>query len=315
MNVLNYGAGAVGLGIDSCLVKSKAKVFFVARAYTAKALKENGLKRMGIFGEVNILPDQLNVYTSLAEVPEMDFDFILVSTKSFDSRATAENLAKFPKLIGKNTKLVLCQNGWGNAEIFAEFFPKEIIYNARVITGFTRPTPNEVVVTVHADDIHIGSLFSDNLDCLQPLCKAITDGGIPCQTASEIEKDLWAKMLYNCALNPLGAILGVSYGTLAEHKETKEIMNTVITEIYAVMKTAGYRTHWDTPKEYLEVFYSEMVPATASHKSSTLQSLKAKKRTEIDALIGIVVKLAKEYDVPAPANQTLLGMMKFLEKN
>ena len=75
---------------------------------------------------------------------------------------------------------------------------------------------NEVEITVHADSIHIGSLFDGDLLCMEKLCELITKGDIPCEKTDSIEKDLWAKMLYNCALNPLGAILDVPYGVLAE---------------------------------------------------------------------------------------------------
>ena len=33
------------------------------------------------------------------------------------------------------------------------------VFNARVITGFQRTAPNRVEITVHADAIHLGSLF------------------------------------------------------------------------------------------------------------------------------------------------------------
>ena len=52
------------------------------------------------------------------------------------------------------------------------------------------------------------------------------------------------------------------------------------------MHAAGHASHWATPGEYLPVFYGSLVPSTARHESSTLQDLRAGKRTEIDALNG-----------------------------
>lgn len=49
----------------------------------------------------------------------------------------------------------------------------------------------------------------------------IGEGDIPCVSVTDIEKDLWAKMLYNCALNPLGAILDMPYGVLADIRAGK----------------------------------------------------------------------------------------------
>ena len=134
-------------------------------------------------------------------------------------------------------------------------------------TGFYRPEKHHTEATVHADAVHIGSLFHDNLEGLAPLARAISAGDIPCQVTRAIEKDLWAKMLYNCALNPLGAIFDVTYGTLGEWPHTRAIMDRIVDEIFAVMGASGYRTHWDTSDAYLAFFYGTLLPPTSSHRS------------------------------------------------
>jgi 2-dehydropantoate 2-reductase len=313
MKALIYGGGAVGLGIASCLLKSKTQVDIIAREDTVSALRKHGLVRTGIWGDYSAEPAAFGSYTSLSEVKTKDYDYILVCTKSFDSFEAAKDLSKYDSLFGEGTKIVLFQNGWGNAEAFSSFFDKEKIYNARVITGFRRPKANEVTITVHADSIHIGSLFNEDLEGIEDLCESIAKGGIPCEATSNIEKDLWAKMLYNCALNPLGAILDVPYGVLAEKESARTIMKGIVEEVFDVMKAAGYETHWQSPKDFLEVFYEKLVPDTAEHKSSTLQDILAKKRTEIDALNGAVIRLAEKYGVRVTYNSVVYNIVKFIE--
>jgi 2-dehydropantoate 2-reductase len=236
-----------------------------------------------------------------------------VCTKSFDSAGAAEDLSRHQGLFAQNTKIILCQNGWGNAEKFLAHFPKERIYSARVITGFTRHKPNEVEITVHADAIHIGSLFDCPLAALEPLAKSITAGGIECIVVPDIEKDLWAKMLYNCALNPLGAILDVPYGALAQNQWSRDLMNRITEEVFGVLLAAGFRTHWQSADDFLKIFYEKLVPDTASHKSSTLQDIAAGRKTEIDALTGQVLLLADKYKIDVPCNLTIFSFIKFLE--
>lgn len=313
MRTLIYGCGAVGLGIASCLLKSKDQVDIVARESTVLALRKHGLVRTGIWGDYSAEPAAFAGYTSLSELGTKVYDYILVCTKSFDSFEAAKDLSQSDWLFGEKTKIVLFQNGWGNAEVFSSFFKPEMIYNARVITGFSRPKNNEVTITVHADSIHIGSLFSSDLACIENLCQSIDKGGIPCEVTGNIEKDLWAKMLYNCALNPLGAILDVPYGVLAENESARIIMKGIVEEVFDVMKVAGYETHWQSPKDFLEVFYKKLVPDTAEHKSSTLQDILAQKRTEIDALNGAVIKLAEKYGVRVPYNSAIYNIVKFIE--
>ena len=313
MRALIYGGGAVGLGIASCLIKSGTHIDIIARADTVGPLQEQGLVRTGIFGDFTAGTGSFRAFETLDQLPGQPYDFILTCTKSFDSPAAATDIAGHHGLLTGQGKVVLFQNGWGNAEVFIDHFDKEVVYNARVITGFERSARNHVKVTVHAAPIHIGSLFGLPRAAVEPLASAIAEGDIPCRTTDEIEKDLWAKMLFNCTLNPLGAILDVPYGTLAEHDSTRDLMDRIVQEIFAVLRTTGYQTHWTRAAAFLQVFYGRLVPDTARHRSSTLQDIRTGKRTEIEALNGAVIRLAQAHGLDVPSNQAVYQLVRFME--
>ena len=153
---------------------------------TVASLREHGLHRTGIFGDFQLDPSGFRSHTLLQALPQRSYDYILVCTKSFDSHGAARDLADHKSLIGPETKIVLCQNGWGNAETFTTFFEQERVYNARIITGFQRPNKHTVVITVHADAIRAGSLFGVSSSCMERLCESIKKGGIPCEVTDEI---------------------------------------------------------------------------------------------------------------------------------
>lgn len=318
MRTLVYGGGAVGLGLASFLLQSGAQAAVIARPETAARLREDGLRRTGIFGDRLDAPSAFAVADSLAALSSpTPFDYSLVCVKSFDTAAAARDLAAHPAL-WRGGRFVLVQNGWGNREAFAAAIPSNLIYNARVITGFRRPAPNHVDITVHADALRVGSLAhpeiaAGDFSAIAPLCDAIARGGFPCEPTSEVVKHIWAKILYNCALNPLGAVFGVPYGTLAEHDASRKMMDRVFDEIYAVMAAAKLATFWPTAEEYKRRFYGQMVPTTAAHHSSTLQDIRAGKRTEIDAMSGAIVALGAAHGVATPVNEALLQMVKFME--
>lgn len=314
MKILIYGAGGVGLGLASFLIKSKQEVHLIARPQAVNALKAKGLSRTGILGNFSATPYQFSCFSSLKDTPGIHYDFILISTKSYDSESAAEDLSNHKPLFHEKTRIVLCQNGWGNAEIFTKSFSKEQIYNARIITGFRRVQPHEVQITVHAEPAKIGSLFHNNTDEILPLCHAISDGDLPCEPTKEIAKDLWTKMLYNCTLNSLGSIFDVSYGRLGESEYTRFLMESVIKEIFTVLTKAGYQTHWQTVEEYIQFFYTKQLAPTANHISSTLQGIKVGKRTEIDSLNGIVIKLGESLGIDTPYNRMAYYGVKFLEQ-
>ena len=120
-------------------------------------------------------------------------------------------------------------------------------------------------------------------------------------------------MLYNCTLNPLGAILDRTYGQLTENPYTLEIMNNIIDEIFEVIKASPYETLWQSSQEYKDIFYSKLVPDTYNHYSSTHQDIQKKIPTEIDSLNGKVIQLGEKYNTDIGNNKLIYNLIKAIE--
>ena len=314
VKVLVFGAGAVGLGLSSFLLQAGHRVHLVGKEQTVVALRKNGLKRQGIFGPAFFTPQQLTASSNLAETGRETFDFYLVCTKSFDTENSARQLKSESTLAHQKSPIVLCQNGWGNAEIFSRFFSPKQVYNARVITGFIRPEPHVVDVTVHAQPVHLGSLFDGNATHLQLLADALSLGGLPSAVTDDIGKDLWAKMLYNCPLNALGAVLQVPYGHLGEDENSRVLMERIVREVFQVMQGLGHASHWPSAGDYLKDFYENLLPSTYSHESSMLQDIRAGRITEIEALNGVIVREGRKLKIDITCNETVRNQILFLQK-
>ena len=99
MDVLIYGAGAVGLGLASCLLKSKVDVDLIAREETSKALAAHGLMRTGLLGNYTASVQDIGSYSSLNFLSGKSYDYILVCVKSFDSLSAAGDLAQHKSLL------------------------------------------------------------------------------------------------------------------------------------------------------------------------------------------------------------------------
>jgi 2-dehydropantoate 2-reductase len=310
MQVLIHGAGAVGLGLGSFLLGAGASVAFVGRAATVEALARRGLERGGRFGAQRAAPDDFEAAERVGALAPRGFDFVLIAAKSFDSETVARELAGARGTLGERPLFVVCQNGWGSAEIFAEALGREGVYGARIITGFVRPEPHRVEVTAHAEPVAIGSLFGGDPQRAEPLCAALRRGGLPAETTDRLAELLWAKLLYNNCLNALGALCGVPYGVLAESEETRSLMEQVAEETFCVMRAAGYRTRYPDAGAFLSALYAELLPPTARHESSTLQDLRAGRRTEIDALNGALLRAAAALGIATPYNEALVALLK-----
>lgn len=311
MNILVIGAGGVGIGLATSVASQGADVSIYARGETAKAIKKNGIKRCGLFTHYEIR--EIPVYESYEEIPKNHFDYIFICSKTTANADIAENLNRNRDILKETTKIIIFQNGFGNDEHYLKHFTKKQVFSARVITGFTRPERHISEVTVYTEPILLGSLQGENPQELQEIADLITASGIKCEITTEVDRYLWAKMLYNCTLNPLGAILDVTYGQLTENPYTLEIMNSIIDEIFEVIKASPYETLWDTPDEYRDIFYSKLVPDTYNHYSSTHQDIQRKIPTEIDSLNGKVIQLGKLNNVNVKTNEFIYNLIKAIE--
>jgi len=309
------GPGAVGRGLGSCLLAAGEEVLFVARSdERGRGLRRDGLARSGILGERRFAPDRYEVAGSLTALRGRALDAVLVCTKARDASGLAPELAQALAGARGAPSVVLCLNGWGSHELYADHLGAERLYDAVVITGFRCVGGSGVEITVHAEPVRVGSLVGAPLEPVRPLCRALARGDLPCEPSAAIEADLWAKMLYNCALNPLGALIGVPYGELARHDETRAIITAVVAEIFAVLERTGHRTRWSSAAEYLEVFWNELLPATAAHESSMLEDLRAGRRTEVEVLTGAVGALARDHGAQTPVCNALTRLVQAREE-
>ncbi len=313
MRILVFGAGALGQTAGCLLAADGHEVDLILRERFRGAISREGLAVAGIFGNFQVKPNRIGAYGSIEAVRDRVYDYAFVTVKSYDTADAAGALAR----IGDRSFIaVSMQNGCGNLEILLERFGKNRTLAARVITGFEIVRPALTRITVTADSIHIGGTTAGEVpDFAVRLAEAIDHSGLPCGATPYIERDLLAKLLYNSALNPLGAILGVHYGALGDDPHSREIMDCVIGEVFAVIHARNSQTHWETPEEYEEFFYSTQIPATYRHRSSMLQDLEAGKRTEVEALTGYVSARGRLVGVPTPVCDTLSEMVRFLERS
>ncbi|HDY86683.1 MAG TPA: ketopantoate reductase family protein [bacterium] len=313
MKILVFGAGAVGQAVGCLLAADGHKVDLILRERFIEKIKADGLTVSGIFGDYFTEKDKLGLYTKIEDISGKLFDYILITTKSYDTKSAALELMK---LKVQAFTAVSMQNGCGNFETLVEHFGEERSLGARVITGFEIEQAGRVNITVTADDIHIGGQYEDTVpEYAVTIASAINKAGLPCVTTPHIKRDLLAKLLYNCALNPLGAVMGVHYGALGDDPSMRAIMNNIIREVFDVIEAMGAKTHWDNAEEYLKYFYEKQVLATYNHRPSMLQDIENGKRTEIDALTGYVSSQGRLYNVPTPVCDVLTEQVRFMEKN
>lgn len=308
--ILVAGAGALGSVFGGLLRVAGHDITLLGREPHLSSVRRDGLLITGIWGEHHAAA--LDCVTTVAEL-HGSFDAILITVKSFDTAAIAAATAPY---LATDGVMISLQNGLGNLELIAGAVGHHRALGGRVIFGAEITAPGTVQVTVYADPVLIGTCAADSTalphdpEQARTWARLFQDCGIPSRPCDDIAAALWAKVFYNAALNPLGALLGVHYGALPEQADSRWIMDRVIDECFAVARADGVRFAWPSAEAYREVFYSHLVPSTFQHRSSMLQDLEHNRRTEIDAINGEVWKRGEKLDIPVPINELLTRLVR-----
>lgn len=310
MNILVVGLGALGT-VYSCLLKGKGhQVAALVRSGTADIIRERGVSVTGIWGDHGVKLDE--VVSDTKALNNREFDLILLTVKSFDTAGTANQIKD---LVSAGTYVVLLQNGYGNFEAAAGSISEEKLILGRVIFGSETVDVGSAKVTVIADDVIIGSPANlVEAALLEQFAGVFNEAGIPTRVSDAVMKYIWGKIIYNSALNPLGAVFGVNYGKLVENEYTRAMIDNIISEIFDLLKSSGQETLWPHAEAYRRDFYAKMIPTTAAHHASMLQDIQRGRKTEIDALNGALVRLGEKYGLEMPVNRIVSQIIRAKER-
>ena len=304
--VLIAGAGAIGSVVGGLLAAAGSTVTLLGRREHMEAVRARGLAIDGLFGTHRVTG--LDCATTPAEV-HGPYGAVFLTVKAYDA---AEMVHSVIPHLHRDGVLVCMQNGLGTLEPAAAAAGQARMLGARVIFGAECPEPGRATVTVCADPVLIGALApaDDEQRRAAAWARALAEAGIPAEPTDAIVAELWAKVFYNAALNPLGALLDLPYGGLAEDPEARAVMDLVIVEAFTVARAAGIALRWRDADAYRAEFYGRLVPATARHRSSMLQDLARGRPTEIDAINGYVAARGAALGVAAPTNVTLTRVIR-----
>lgn len=308
MNYLVMGAGALGSIFGGLLAERGHNVTFVGLDDHLKAMQDKGLRITGIWGDHTIEP--VRACYGTADLSGT-FDAVLFSVKSYLSANVIRQILPF---IHPHTLVYSIQNGLGNWEAIADAVGWDRTVGARVIFGAEIVEPGTAKVTVYADKVLLGSPSGDvPPERIQGFCDDLNDAGIPTEVTGDIAAALWGKVLYNSALNPLGAILNVPYGRLCDTPEVLAVMHRIIEEIFAVAEAKNIALGYGDADDYYRFLIEKQLPPTEKHRSSMLQDMELGRRTEIDALNGAISRYGRELGVPTPVNDVVTAIIKGLE--
>ena len=292
MEIIVLGAGAIGSLYGAKLAGSN-EVTLIGRAAHVAAINSHGLRIEGI-------ESQLVRIRATTAVEQIGADALILLTTKVPGSADA--LAPVAPLVRDDTTVLCLQNGLGSERIArAALGGRGIVLRGITQLGATFKSPGVI------QHMASGYTLIEQHQRSDRVAGVLTAAGLDCHVSPDISRDVWHKLVLNCVVNPITAILGCEVGGIA-NPQLDAVKKLVIDECVAVAATQGLTFEMDFLKQIAEVF------GPSRNIASMLQDLRRGQVTEIDYLNAAVAALGAEHAVPCPVNRALAAIIKAMEE-
>ncbi len=284
------GAGAIGSSYGA-LLSRKNDVTLIGNKAHMDAINSGGLVIKGdITGKFSV-----NAETSLQEAPMGSL--ILLTTKAQDSIMA---IGGVKHLLKKDTVILVLQNGLGVKELVQGIVGDEIeIVRGLVLMAAEFIEPGNIT-------LWDGQTIIERTKTGEKIARLFRESGLKTRVSEDMTKEEWSKLVVNCVINPLTAILGVRDNEIGVDS-LKEVRHKIFAECVRVGNAEGISFEPDLERDIDRKILSY------KNYSSMCQDIMKGKNTEIDFLNGKIVELGKKHGIATPVNETLTGLVKFLE--
>ncbi len=235
------------------------------------------------------------------------FDAVLLLTKSGQ---TGRAVAALSQLLAGEPLWVTLQNGMGNSEILLE------IPGARVARGVSLDAsrtigPGQIEHLIRGNMSWLGPLRGDMADCAW-FAELLTAAGFPTEVMADPMDAVWSKFVFNCVMNPIGALLLGVNAARYEVAEVRALIDEMAQECMAVVQALGGKLAFD-PMAFVKKVRSGELPLS-KHAGSMALDIARGAATEIDELTGFIVREAARLGLPVPVCRTVYSLVKGLER-
>jgi 2-dehydropantoate 2-reductase len=310
--VLVMGAGSIGCYLGGALAASGADVTFVARPRVAEALARHGLTVTDLDGGRAVLaPAALKI---TGNVPaDARPALVLLTVKS---GATASAAAELGAALPRGTLVVSMQNGVSNAAVAHAAAP-----HLRVLPGMV-PYNVAELAPGHFHRGTTGHLAAQDDSALRAWLPALERAGLALTLHADLRPVQWGKLLLNLN-NPVNALSGRPLRDELLERGYRLCLAALMDETCAVLARAGIVPAQVAavkpallirllrlPTPLFKLVAARMLRIDPQARSSMADDLRLGRPTEIDALCGAVVELAREQGADAPLNRCMLELVK-----
>ena len=268
------------------------------------AINRRGLRMVGYGGDRSI---PIRAATDVASVAKADI--VSVHCKAADTVTATRSAAR---LFGAGTVAISFQNGIGNEENIASVVGRERVLGGWTAQGASVEAPG-VVRNYSELPSQVGEMRGGLSDRAREVAAAFSEAGLPTGPSGDIVAGMWKKMMINIALSAPSAFTRLPLEKAAAVPHMRTAIDAALGEAAAVARSSEVDVDLEDAHRLLDALVGK--GGTGANMSSLCVDLLKQRRTEIDVLNGVVVRLGRELGIPTPVNAAFVAAVKGLESH
>ncbi len=303
MRIAIIGTGAMGSVYAALFSRAGQEVWAVDLwAEHVAALQVGGIT---LEGPTGVITAPVQATTDIARLP--DCDLYVIATKVSGVGPAAQALAA--KGLRGQAHVLLIQNGLGAIEAAAAHLPR-----TQLLLGVAEGFGASLLGPGHARHaamkrIRIGAPDGGPSDRVTAQVALWQAAGFTVEGYDDIDRLIWEKFLCNVTFSAPCTVFDRTVGALMEDPASWAMALGCMHEAHAIGRARAVRFSFDDAEAYVTAFGTQMPQA----RPSMLLDHHNKRRSEIDAINGIVPVLGAAEGIATPFNSALSAAVRARE--
>jgi 2-dehydropantoate 2-reductase len=313
------GAGSIGGFVAARLARTGAELTLIARGAHLAALRRDGLTLIERDGTART--HRVAALGRLSEAGPQDL--VVLGMKAHQLEAVLPELAS---VLHAGTVVLPMQNGipWWYFQrhggphdgqritavdprgAIAAAIPAERVVGCVVYPACEIAQPG-VIRHVEGERFPLGELDGSVSERVRAIAARFEAAGLKAPVLADIRAEIWLKLWGNLCFNPISALTRATLDRICGEAPTRALAAVMMREAQAVAGKLGIAFRVTLERRI------EGAARVGSHKTSMLQDIEAGRATELEALVGAVIELARLTDTPVPHIEAIYACAKLLQ--
>jgi 2-dehydropantoate 2-reductase len=163
-----------------------------------------------------------------------------------------------------------------------------------------------VIRHVEGNRFPLGELDGSVTPRVQAVSSLFARAGLKAPVLEDIRSEIWLKLWGNLAFNPISALTRSTLDRICAEPGTRSLAAGMMQEAQQVAERLGASFRVSIERRI------DGAAKVGAHRTSMLQDVEAGRQTEIEALVGAVVELARLTAVPVPRIEAVYACARLL---